>query len=159
VSVSWFRNLQCGRVIMRLTTLKEHVGALERAFAAAGKPCTCRIGTRTLFHTADELAKLMEVPCPAHGFRDLGDLRQVPKGLPLHPEDHAFCSCAPSPVREFLQGRRGPLTDLEQKEEEQRWERESCPDSDEKFRCEQARIERLLRKYEHNKLRRGSCNG
>ena len=96
----------------------------------------------------------MDIPCPAHGFRDLGHLRQLPSGLPLQPDDQNLCLCPPCPVREFLQGRRGPLTDLEQKEAEQRWEREYGPGSDEEFRCKQARIEQLVHRYEYKKLKR-----
>jgi hypothetical protein len=140
---------------MRIATLEERVRALERALSAGGKPCTCRIGTRTAFHTAEELAKIMAGRCPVHRFRDLGCLRWLPKGLPLHLDDRILCSCPPCPVREFLQGRRGPLTDAEQEEWQQRWERELGPESDEDFRHKQARIEKLLVKYECEKLKRG----
>jgi hypothetical protein len=101
----------------------------------------------------------MDVRCPAHGFRDLGYLRWLPSELPLQPDDQNLCSCPPCPVREFLQGRRGPLTEVEQEEEEQRWERECDPGSDEEFRRKQARAEQLLQKYEYNKRNRRRTNG
>jgi hypothetical protein len=138
---------------MRFAALEKRVRALERAFSAAGKPCVCRPGRQTSYHTAEELKKMIEIPCPAHGFRDLGHLRWLSSGLPLQPEDWELCSCPPSPVREFLQGRRGPLTEAEQAEEERRWERECVPSRGEEVCREQARAERLLQKYEYNKLK------
>ena len=97
---------------------------------------------------------IMKVGCPAHGFRDLGYLRWLPSGLPLRCDDQNLCSCRPSPVRELLQGRRGPLTDAEQEEEKHRWERECGPGSDEEFRSKQARMQLLLKKYEYDKRNR-----
>jgi len=94
---------------------------------------------------------MMDIRCPVHRFRDLGDLRWLPSRLPLLSEDRTLCSCPPSPVREFLQGKRGPLTELEQEEEERRWERECAPGRDEEFRREQARAERLLYEYQKRK--------
>ena len=140
---------------MRISALEKRLRALEEAFSVAGKKCTCRRSGRTTFHTAEELARIMGIRCPAHGFCDLGYLRQLPRGLPLQPDDENFCSCPLRPVREFLRGRRGPLTDVEQEEEEQRWEREYGPESDQEFRHEQARIQKLLVKYEYEELKRG----
>ena len=93
----------------------------------------------------------MNVRCPAHGFRDLGHLRWLASGLPLQPDDQGLCSCPPCPVREFLQRRRGPLSELEQEEEEKRWEKEFGTNSDEEFRREQAGVEKLLQKYLYDK--------
>jgi len=93
----------------------------------------------------------MNVRCAVHGFRDLGHLRWLPSGLPLQPDDQHLCACPPCPVREFLQGRRGHLTEAEQEKEEQRWERECSASSDEEFRHEQARVEQLLEKYVYKK--------
>ncbi len=70
------------------------------------------------------------------------------------PEDRKHCSCPPSPVREFLQGERGALTEVEQEDEQRRWERDCAPGRDEEFRQEQARLEKLLREYEKRKRRR-----
>lgn len=137
--------------IMGFAALEKRIRALERFFSAPGKKCNCRTGEQTTYHNAEELRKLMEIRCPAHGFRDLGRLRWLPRGLPLRPDDHNLCSCSPCPTRELLQGRRGPLTDLEHEEETQRWERGFGPGSDQAFREEQARVARLRQKYEYTK--------
>jgi hypothetical protein len=139
------------QVIMGIAALEKRVRALEQAFTAAGKQCICRTGEQTTYHNAKELKNLLEICCPAHGFRDLGYLRWLPSGLPLQPDDHNLCCCPPCPVRELLQGRRGPLTDLEQEEETQRWEREYGPSSEEEFRNEEVRVARLRQKYEYAK--------
>lgn len=136
---------------MGIAALEKRVRALEQALSATGQQCGCRTGGQTTYHSAEELKNLMDVRCPAHGFRDLGHLRWLPSGLPLQPDDQNLCSCPPCRVREFLRGQRGPLTDVEQQEEEQRWERECGPGSDEVFRCKQARVEQLLQKYDYNK--------
>ena len=139
---------------MRFAAFEKRVRALEQALSAAGKQCVCRKGRQTCYHNAEELKAMMDIPCHLHGFRDLGDLRWVPSGLPLRSEDRIICSCPPSPVREFLQGERGPLTGIEHEEEERRWGRECSPDSDEEFRCDQARAESLLNEYNKRKRRR-----
>jgi len=136
---------------MRFADFEERVRALEQALSAAGKQCVCRTGRQTSYHSAEELQAMMDIRCPAHGLRDLGDLRWLPSGLPLQPEDQALCSCPPSPVREFLQDSRWTLTEAEQAEEERRWERECSPDSDEEFRCNQVRAESLLNEYYNRK--------
>ena len=147
------------QVIMGIAALEKRVRALEQVFKAAGKQCNCRTGEQTTYHSAEELKNLMGIRCPAHGFRDLGYLRRLPSGLPLQPDDQNLCSCPPCPVRELLQGRRGPLTDMEHAEEEQRWERECGPGSDEEFRREQGRVDQLLKKYVHNKRNERRANG
>jgi hypothetical protein len=147
------------REIMGFAALEKRIRALEQAFSATGKQCSCRAGEHTTYHSAEELKNLMDIRCPAHGFRDLGYLRWLPSGLPLQPDDQNLCSCPPCPVRELLQGRRGPLTDVEQEKEEQRWERECGPSSDKEFGRKQARVEQLLQKYEYNKRNRRRTNG
>jgi hypothetical protein len=144
---------------MGLTQLEKRIRALELAYLESGKECRCRSRGQTTFHSAKELNAVLDIRCPRHGFRDLGHLRWLPSGLPLQPEDQNCCSCPPCPVREFLQGRRGPLTEVEQEEEEQRWERVWGPSSDEEFRREQARVEKLLKKYEFNKRNPRRNNG
>jgi len=134
--------------IMGFAALEKRIRGLEQYLSATGKECNCRTGEQTTYHNAEELEKLMEIRCPAHGFRDLGHLRWLPRGLPLQSDDQSLCSCSPSPVREFLRGRRGPLTELEHQEWTQRWEREYGSSSDEKFRHEQARLARLRQEYE-----------
>jgi len=140
--------------IMSFAALEKRIRALEQAVSATGKRCTCRTGDRTTYHTAEELKKLMDIRCPAHGFRDLGHLKWLPSGLPLRADDQNLCSCPPCPVRDVLQGRRGPLTEAEEEQEEQRWEAENGTSSDGKFRREQALVEQVLRKYEYHKRRR-----
>src|ERR1035437_3918181 len=144
---------------MGIAALEKRIRALEQAFSSTGKQCSCRTGGHTIYHIAEELKNLMDIRCAVHGFRDLGHLRWLPSGLPLQPDDQDLCSCPPCPVREFLQGRRGPLTEVEQEEEEQRWERECDPGSDEEFRREQARVEKLLKKYEFTKRNRRKTDG
>lgn len=137
--------------IMGFAALEKRIRALEHLFAATGKPCSCRAGGQTTYHSAEELKTIMRVRCAAHGFRDLGHLRWLPSGLPLQTDDQNLCSCPPCPVREFLQGRRGPLTEVEQEKQEQRWEKECDANSDEEFRREQTRIEQLLQRYVYNR--------
>jgi hypothetical protein len=145
--------------IMGFAALEKRIRALEQAFTATGKQCSCRTGEQTTYHSAEELKNLKGIRCPAHGFRDLGYLRWLPSGLPLQSDDQNLCSCPPRPVREFLQGRRGPLTEVEQEKEEQRWEGECGASSHEEFRREQSRVEQLLRKYEYDKRNRRRTNG
>jgi hypothetical protein len=129
--------------IMGFAALEKRIRALEQFFSATGKECNCRSGGQTTYHNAKELENLMEIRCPAHGFRDLGCLRWLPNGLPLQPDDQNVCSCPPCPVREFLQGRRGPLTEVEQETLEKRWQQKFGVSSDEEFRREQARVEQV----------------
>ena len=136
---------------MGFAALEKRIRVLERFFSATGKRCNCQAGEQTTYHNAEELKTLMEIQCPAHGFRDLGYLRWLPSGLPLQPDHQNLCSCPPSPVREMLQGRRGPLNDLEQEEEMQRWEREYGPSSKDGFRTEEIRLARLRQIYEYAK--------
>ena len=144
---------------MGFAALEKRIRALEQAFAATGDQCNCRTGQHTAYHSAAELKKLMAIRCPAHGFRDLGYMRWLPARLPLRAEDQTFCSCPPCSVREFLLGRRGPLTEEEQKGVEHMWEEEFGADQAEAFRREQARLEPLLRKYEYNKRNARRVNG
>jgi hypothetical protein len=139
---------------MGLAALEKRIRALEAASRAIGKPCRCRAGRQTRYHTAEELKQMMDAGCAVHGFRELGNLIWVGSGLPLRLEDQHLCSCPPCPVREFLRGRRGPLTEVEQQEEEQRWEREYATAADEEFRREQTRVQRLLQQYKFKKLQR-----
>jgi hypothetical protein len=141
---------------MGFAALERRVRALEQAFSEAGKQCSCRIGGRTIYHCTEELRKILDTRCDVHGFRDLGQLMWVGKGLVLQAEDQKFCFCPPCAAREFLWGRRGPLTEAEHEEEERRWDREYGQASHEEFRRELARAEKLLRQYEYYKSRRRS---
>ena len=122
---------------------------------AIGEQCRCRAGRQTRYHTSEELKRILDVRCPVQGFRHLGRLRRVGSGIPLVPEDQDLCSCPPSSVREFLQARRGPLTQVEQAAEERSWEGEFTPAAEEDFRRDQAWARQLLQKYEYSKRRRG----
>jgi len=139
---------------MVLAALERRVRVLEAALWAIGKQCRCRAGQQTSYHTAEELKRITDIRCPAHGFRDLGHLARVGSGLPLQPGDQHLCSCPPCPVREFLLGRRGPLTEQEQEEEERRWAREFAPGSDEDFRRDEAQARQLLQKYQYDQWKR-----
>jgi hypothetical protein len=108
-----------------------------------------------LYHNAAELARILAVSCPAHSICDLGEVMWVGKSLPLRRDDEQFCSCPPSPVRELLLGRRGPLDEAEHRAQEERWMREYGPSSDEQFRRDQERVKQLLRIYEFKKSLRG----
>ena len=144
---------------MGIAALEKRVGALEQALSATGKPCSCRTGEQTTYHSAEELRKLMDIRCPGHGFRDLGVLRWLPSALPLRSDDENLCSCPSCPVREFLLGKRGPLTEVEQEKEEQRWEAQGGASSEEAFRREQALLENLFRQYEYSKRSSRGTNG
>lgn len=151
--------VEVGLQTMDFAALEKRISVLEQAVSATGKHCNCRTGERATYHSAEELKKLMDIRCPAHGFRELGHLRWLPSGLPLRPDDRNLCSCPPCPVRDFLQDRRGPLTEAEQEKEERRWEAEYGTSSDGKFRREQALVEQVLRKYEYDKRNGRRTNG
>jgi hypothetical protein len=134
---------------MDLPSLEKRVRALEgnALRTIINKDCTCRPGRRTYYHTAADLEQIMGVNCLAHGFRDLGNLLWVPPGTPILPEDRHLCSCPSCPTRDWLAGKRGPLTTEEQKEECRGWEAESTADMKEKLRVERAQEKALLRTY------------
>jgi len=66
----------------------------------------------------------MRVRCAVHNVRDLGRLCWLPAGLPLQQEDRELCSCPANRTREFLEGKRGPLSKKEHAEEDEAWQRE-----------------------------------
>ena len=140
---------------MHLPTLEKRVRALEAIAlrTSVDKDCKCRSGLKTYYHTAADLEQILSVPCPAHRFRDQGDLLWVPPGTPLLPEDRHLCSCPSCPTRDWLGGKRGPLTKEEQEEECRSWEPELTAHMDEKLRIERARIQALLQTYSRKKRR------
>jgi hypothetical protein len=115
--------------------IKKRLRALEAAsrFSAG---CKCRFSDETLFHSAADLERIMSVRCPVHIFRDLGELSWAPSSMPLRTEDRPLCSCPPSPTREWLAGKRGPLTEEEQKQECLAWEQALSEDPEDKMRVE-----------------------
>jgi hypothetical protein len=144
---------------LRIAALEKRIRALERSFLERGKPCNCRTGGQTTFHKARELQTMLQITCPAHGFRDLGHFRWLPTGLPLQADDEKFCVCPPSPLREFLQGRRGPLNEAELEEQERSWDRDWSPEADERYRRQSENVQRLFRSYELKRKTRGGING
>jgi len=139
---------------MTSTGLAKRLRALEAMLSASPKQCSCRAGQHTSYHTVAELERIMGVPCSVHGVRDLGYLRWVGKGIPLHPLDQHLCDCPPSAVRDLLCGRRGPLSEEEEQEERQRWERDCAPAATEEFRHDQVCAKCLLQRYNYNLKRR-----
>jgi len=99
----------------------------------------------------------MSIRCPAHGFRDLGRLRWLPSALPLRTDD--VCRCSSSPVRDFLEGRRGPLTEAELNGAEHNWEKTYGPESNDAWLFERRCIDYLLRQYEQEKGKQGRQRG
>jgi len=134
-----------------LAGIEKRLRALEQILFVGAKECNCRVGHKTIYHDEAELARIMAVSCPVHSIRDLGEVMWVGRSLPLRRDDQQFCSCPPSPLRELLLGRRGPLTQAEHEVEVERWAREYGSGADEKFRRDQDRIKQLLRIYEYNK--------
>jgi predicted secreted protein len=135
--------------------LEKRVRALEANALrrSVNKDCTCRSGRKTYYHTAADVEAIMNVPCPVHGFRDLGDLLWVPPGTPILPEDRHLCSCPSCPTRDWLGGKRGPLTKAEQEKECRGWEAELTAPMAEELRIERARGKAILQTYFRNKRR------
>lgn len=99
------------RLTRRIENLEKKQAERERArFLAL---CNCRhFGEVTSFHTAADLASIMAVRCPVHGFRTLGALWYRPRWLPLL-KDREHCSCPPDPWRDFVEGKREKPTSEE----------------------------------------------
>lgn len=140
---------------MGLAGIEKRLRAFEEIVLAGVEKCNCRAGQKTMYHDAAELARIVTVSCPMHSIRDLGEVMWVGRSIPLRREDHQFCSCPLSPLRELLLGRRGPLNEAEHKEQEERWVSEYGPGSEEQFCRDQDRAKQLLRLYRFKKsLRR-----
>jgi hypothetical protein len=58
---------------MGLPTLEKRVRELERISCMGAGECKCRAGENTRYHNAEELEHIMEITCPVHGVRDLGE--------------------------------------------------------------------------------------
>jgi len=143
------------RQTVALAGIEKRLRALEQILFAGAEECNCRVGHKTMYHNAAELARIMAVSCLVHSIRDLGEVMWVGRFLPLRRDDQQFCSCPPSPLRELLLGRRGPLDEAEHREQEERWMREYGASSDEQFCRDQQRVRQLIRTYEFGKsLRR-----
>ena len=128
--------------------IKKRLRALE-ALSLFSTGCKCRFLQETLFHSAADLEQIMRVRCPVHIFRELGELSRAPFSMPLRTEDQPLCSCSPSPTREWLEGKRGPLTEEEQTQECLGWEQALSQDPKDKMS-----VEVLLNNYYEAKRRR-----
>jgi hypothetical protein len=112
--------------------------------------CNCRFLQVTFFHSVADLEQILCIHCPVHPFRDLGELSWAPLSMPLRREDGPLCSCPPSPTREWLSDKRGPLTAEEQTQECLNWEQQLSEDPE-----QQMRVEAILNNYYRvNKRRR-----
>lgn len=138
--------------------LEKRILTLEGQLLALGSRCSCRSQGQTTFHNAEELRMIMDVRCQAHLFRDLGELSWLPSGLPLQSEDRRFCCCPQSQIREFILGRRQPLTERELREDQDRWEREYGPGAVEAWRRERANLSLLLQQYQDAKRKHGGAH-
>jgi hypothetical protein len=133
---------------MHMRIIKKRLRALE-AVTRFSAGCKCRFLHVTFFHSAADLERIMSVRCPVHVFCDLGELSWAPFSMPLRTEDRPLCSCPPSPTREWLDGKRGPLTEGEQTQECRGWEQALSEDPEDKMR-----VEVLLNNYYKAKRRR-----
>lgn len=111
--------------------------------------CKCRFSEQTFFHSGADLERIMSVRCPLHIFRDLGNLSWAPLSMPLRAEDRPLCTCSPSPTREWLEGKRGPLTEEEQTQECLSWEQALSEDPEDKMK-----VDALVNNYYKTKRRR-----
>lgn len=139
------------------SSLARRLAKLKFAIDRSSSGCNCRPHGSTAYHSAAELAAILSIPCPTHGFRDLGDLLWFPVELPLLPEDQELCRCAPSATRAWLQNKRGGLTADEQTQEFRMLEEEFwSEESQNRFANDQVEVARLVRKYEQEMT---ACRG
>jgi hypothetical protein len=137
-----------------LEVLNKRLEVVEKTLARKNQKmsCNCRNAQETKYHTAKDLEKIMQIPCPIHRFRDLGALIRVPEGSPLLVDDRYLCACPPSPTREWLESKRGPLTEAEQREACDKWQ--LIDEADKTQLSDDAKISTLLHAYFANKRRR-----
>jgi len=128
-------------MMINMRMIKKRLLALE-AETPFSAGCKCRSSALTFFHTVGDLERIMSVRCPVHIFCDLGELCWAPLSMPLRTEDQCLCSCSPSPTLEWLDGKRGPLTEEEQIQECLSWEQALSEDPEDKMR-----VEALLNNY------------
>jgi len=130
---------------MSLAGLDRRLCLVERKFLNFYDDCCCRWGRKTNYHIAAELEQIMNVRCPIHQFRDLGDICWVPTGTPLLPEDRNLCACPPSLTRDLLAGNIGFLTQQQQEDECGKWRDEFSQEAYRDFRIDQARVAAVVR--------------
>jgi hypothetical protein len=133
--------------MMSLAVLEKRLRKVAITFLSVTNGCCCRRGRKTNYHIAAELEKIMNVRCPIHQFRDLGDICWVPTGSPLLPQDRNLCACPPSLTRDVLAGNRSFLTQQQQEDECGKWRDEFTQKAHQDFRIEQLRVAALVRKY------------
>lgn len=139
---------------MSLPQIEKRVRRLEALSLPVDCRCNCRTEEVTLYHNAADLARIITARCPVHGIRDLGCVSWVPSGMPLNVEDRCFCSCPPCPAREWLEGKRGPLTEDEQDEECRSWKQQLTTEATAESDRDQATVTRLLQKYRARRERK-----
>lgn len=132
---------------MRLQ-LDRRITALERALRG---DCNCRREQATGYHTLAELDAIMSIRCPVHGRRDLGVVVWLPPDSPLFPADRELCLCSPNAVREWREGRRGPLTEEEREQVYARWEEQVSGEAAGRIRQDQTRARQLLHKFQRTR--------
>jgi len=133
---------------MHMRMIKKRLSELE-VITSYRAGCKCRFSQVTFFHSAADLCRIMSVPCPVHVFCNLGELSWAHMSMPLRTEDQRLCFCPSSPTRDWLSGRRGPLTEQEQEEECLRWQQELIEDSQ-----ESKRVKVLVQRYKEAKRSR-----
>ncbi len=133
---------------MDFRKLEQRVAAMERARRGV---CNCRAGQATRYHTAADLAEILNVPCPVHEVRNLGCLLWAPPSTPLRREDRGLCSCPPRAARDWREGKRGTLADEEREQEYRSWEEQVSGEAAGQFRRDQARSRQLLQRYERKR--------
>jgi hypothetical protein len=143
---------------MNLVSTKRRVTLLEnrRAFELAEKArkqCTCRSGSVTKHHSAEELKTIMQLVCPVHNIRDLGSIEWAPQELPIDVRDQICCSCPPDMRRDYRLGKRKLPTEAEQGVYEQEWwekfhQLAAHRSQLEEVEHEIALTEQLIKKYE-----------
>jgi hypothetical protein len=126
--------------------IEKRIRALEAKLES--RACNCRKGRLTLYHSSADLENILSIGCPVHVFLYVREVSWAPASMPLNIEDRSLCCCPPSATREWLEGKRGPLTEEEQDEECATWEQALSADA-----AEQMRIEVFWKNY--YKLKRG----
>jgi hypothetical protein len=138
-----------------LKTLQRRVATLERVFAQAlreRRALACKCRKEVNHHTANELKKILSVPCPLHGVRKVAFIMYLAPTYALAEEDSQFCECPPNLWREYLEGKRSrPSSDELMKESNREQEKRLPIDSAEskrEFEEESAKVEAVVREYE-----------
>jgi hypothetical protein len=132
--------------------IEKRIRALEAKLES--RACNCRKERLTLYHSSADLENILSIGCPVHVFLFVREVSWAPASMPLNIEDRSLCCCPPSATREWLEGKRGPLTEEEQAQECATWEQALSEDP-----TEQMRVEGLLKKYyklkrSHNEIMR-----